>query len=656
MMISRDGDWTKMFNRRALVLGGVQGALITTLIGRMYYLQVIESDRYKMLAEGNRINVQLLPPPRGRILDRFGQPMAVNSQQFRVLIVPEQTPKVADILNALAGLIELADYERERIKKEVGRHRSFVPITVKENLTWDEMARIQVNAPDLPGVIIDEGLTRDYPHKDQAAHLLGYVAPVDEADLNGDPLLQLPGFRIGKAGVERMDDTVLRGKSGTSQVEVNAYGRVIRELERHEGEPGADVMLTIDERLQTFAAQTIAARLPVEEQSAAIAAMDIYTGEMLAMVSSPGFDPQIFGRAPTPQEWKELSSDERAPLTNKVIAGRYSPGSTFKVCVALAALEYGVIAPENTVHCPGHTTLGSRTWYCWKKGGHGSMDMVTAISQSCDCYFYEVARRLGVDRIAAMAHKLGLGEATGIGLPGEQKGLIPTEAWKKAARGEPWQQGETLNVGIGQGQVNITPIQLLTYVARVANGGLAVKPTLIRATAQTAAAAAAVARENTDGAPKAMTDLESLGIPPQHIEVVHRGMFGAVNGYGTAARAALKMTDSDKLDWKMAGKTGSTQMQGIKRAERALGERKQDTIPWDIRDNGLFIAFGPFHAPRYAIACVLEHGAAGVNAALMVKPIMEELLRLDPSRKPRVDEVAAAAPAVAPTPSPSNAL
>src|SRR6185369_12069836 len=241
---------------------------------------------------------------------------------------------------------------------------------------------------------------------------------------------------------------------------------------------------------------------------------------------SPGYDPQIFSRAPTPQEWKDLSSDRRAPLTNKAIAGRYSPGSTFKVCVALAGLEHGVIAPEQTVHCVGQTRLGSRVWYCWKKGGHGTMDMVNAIAQSCDCYFYEVARRLGVDRIAAMAQKLGLGVLTGIGLPGEQKGLVPTEAWKKAARGEPWQQGETLNVGIGQGQVNVTPIQLLTYVARVANGGLAVKPTLIRATANTVAAAAAVARDNTDNAPQAMTKLESLGISAQHLDVVHRGMYG----------------------------------------------------------------------------------------------------------------------------------
>jgi penicillin-binding protein 2 len=638
MMLSRDGDWTKMFNRRAIVLGGAQGAMITALIARMYYLQVIESDRYRMLADGNRINVQLLPPPRGRILDRFGQPLAVNSQQFRALIIPEQANKVGDTLAVLSQLIEIADYERDRIRREVGRHRSFVPITVKENLSWEEMARIQVNAPDLPGVIIDEGLTRHYPLKEAATHLLGYVSSVDEADLNGDPLLQLPGFRIGKAGVEKIQDPVLRGKGGTNQVEVNAYGRVVRELERHEGEPGADVLLTVDERLQSFAYERLKA-----EESAAMAVMDIYTGEMLVMTSDPGYDPHMFSRAPTPQEWRELSSNPRSPLTNKAIAGRYPPGSTFKVCVALAGLENGVIQPESLIHCAGQTTLGSRTWYCWKKGGHGSLNMPGAITQSCDCYFYEVARRLGVDRIAAMARKLGLGDITGVGLPGEQRGLIPTEAWKKAARGEPWQQGETLNVGIGQGQVAVTPIQLCTYVARVANGGLAVKPTLVRATAATAAAAATVARDDTDGGPGAMSSLESLGISPQHLAVVHHGMFGCVNAGGTATRAALRMKDPDKRDWQMAGKTGSSQIHSIKRAERALGERKQDPLAWELRDHALFIAFAPFHAPRYAAACVIEHGKAGVNAAMAVKDVMEEVLHLDPSRKVRGDDTIAAA-------------
>jgi penicillin-binding protein 2 len=295
------------------VLGGVQAALIATLVGRMYYLQVVQSDRYKMLADDNRINFQLLAPPRGRILDRFGQPLAYNKQQFLVTVIPERAPGIGATLDALAQLIDLSEHDRERIKKEVGRKRSFVPITIKENLTWEEMARIQVNAPDLPGINIDEGLTRYYPHGEAAAHLLGYVSAVDEADLNGDPLLQLPGFRIGKDGVEKVYDLQLRGKAGTSQVEVNAYGRAIRELEHHEGEAGSDVVLTIDERIQSYAGQRLG------EESASLAVMDVHTGDLIALVSNPSFDANAFSRGLTAAEWKDLSTNDHKPLVNKVL-------------------------------------------------------------------------------------------------------------------------------------------------------------------------------------------------------------------------------------------------------------------------------------------------------------------------------------------------
>ena len=624
MTITRDGDWTKMFNRRAFILGGVQSALVASLIGRMYYLQVVEADRYQMLAEGNRINVQLLPPARGHILDRFGRPLALNGQQFRVLVIPEQTLETSDTLDALGTLVDLTDYDRDRIKKGAGRHRGFVPITVKENLTWEEMARIQVNAADLPGVVIDEGLTREYPHKEAAAHMLGYVSSVDEVDLSGDPLLQLPGFRIGKVGVERMLDTMLRGKGGSNQVEVNAYGRVIRELERREAEPGNDVILTVDERVQEVAARVLG------EESASVVAMDIYTGEVMAMASNPGFDPHIFNRAPTPEEWKELSSNPRAPLINRAIAGRYSPGSTFKMVVALAALEHGVIAPEQTVNCTGQTHLGSRTWYCWRNSGHGPVDMVNAIVRSCDSYFYEVARRLGVDRIAAMARKLGLGDPTDVGLPGEQKGLIPTEEWKRTARGEPWHPGETLNVGIGQGQVLITPIQLAVMVARIANGGLAVKPTLTRKSALL----------DSDDEPPQGDGLESLGIPAQHLDIVTRGMYGAVNIPGGTAFGSRLQLGGDMRDWAMAGKTGTTQVHRVTRAEREAGVRGGEQLPWRLRDHALFVSFAPVHAPRYAVSVVVEHGMHGSSgAAPPARQVMEALLKHDPSRKPRVEEI-----------------
>ena len=631
MTITRDSDWTKMFTRRAMVLGGVQATMIATLVGRMYYLQVIQSDRYKMLADDNRINFQLLGPPRGRILDRFGQSLALNKQQFQVTVIPERAPGIGATLDALAQLIDLSEHDRERIKKEVGRKRSFVPITIKENLTWDEMARIQVNAPDLPGINIDEGLTRFYPHGEDAAHLLGYVSAVDEADLNGDPLLQLPGFRIGKDGVEKIYDLALRGKAGTSQVEVNAYGRAIRELEHHEGEAGSDVVLTIDERIQSFAGKRLG------DESASLAVMDVHTGDLLALVSNPSFDANAFSRGLTGEEWKALSTNDHKPLINKVLSGQYSPGSTFKTMVTLAALEHGVITPEQTVFCGGSYALGSYIKHCHKV--HGSVPMVRAISLSCDVYFYEVARRLGVDKIAAMAKKFGLGEISGIGLPNEKPGLIPTEAWKKAARGERWSPGDTLNVGIGQGDVLATPIQLATLAARIANGGIAVKPRLVRPTVQ--------GGQPVDEESGEM--FESLNIPLQHLDILRQGMFDVVNGppgTTTAMAARLRLNDPEKKTWTLSGKTGTAAVRGLNPAQREAQKRDPASVPWALRDNALFICFAPSAAPRYAMAVVVDHalGGGGAFAAPIARDIMEEVLRLDPSRKPRVegDQIAAA--------------
>jgi len=631
MTITRDSDWTKMFTRRAAVLGGVQATLIATLIGRMYYLQVVQSDRYKMLADDNRINIQLLPPPRGRILDRFGQPLALNKQQFRVLVVPEQALRVGDTLDTLARLIDLSEHDRDRIKKEVGRKRGFVPITIKENLSWDEMSRVQVNAPDLPGIMIDEGLTRFYPHGQDAAHLLGYVSSVDEDDLTGDPLLQLPGFRIGKDGVEKIYDLQLRGKGGTSQVEVNAYGRAIRELERKEGEAGSDVVLTIDERVQRFAGQRLG------EESASVVVMDVHTGDLLALVSNPSFDTNAFSRGLTSEEWKDLSTNDHKPLINKPLSGQYAPGSTFKTVVTLAALEHGVIAPEQTIHCSGRYNLGSYVKNCHRV--HGSVNMVRAISVSCDVYFYDVARRLGVDKIADMARRFGLGAPSGIGLPNEKGGLVPTEAWKKAVRNQRWSPGDTLNVGIGQGDVLTTPIQLATMTARIANGGLAVKPRLVRTAIQGH-------EQIADGA---ASSFESLNIPPQHMAVLKQGMYDVVNGPPGATTAAsggkLRFTDPERKGWTLSGKTGTAAVRGMTAAQREAQRRDPESVPWHLRDNALFVSYAPSHAPRYAIAVVVDHalGGGGAFAAPIARDIMEEVLRLDPSRKPRLDDAQIAA-------------
>ena len=518
----RDSERHKLFSRRALMLAGGKAALLSVLVGRMYYLQVVESERYVTLADENRINLRLLPPPRGRIVDRLERPMADNQQNYRVVIIPEQAQDVQKTLDRLSLIVSLSAGERRRIMREVKRKRAFVPITVRENLDWREVARIEVNTPDLPGVLIDVGQSRSYLFGPETAHVLGYVASVSEKDLTGDPLLELPGFRIGKAGVEKIYDLALRGSGGSSQVEVNALGRVIRELNRQEGQPGTEVRLTIDRDLQNYIANRVG------NESASIVVMDVHTGEVLALVSSPSYDPNSFNKGLSQAEWESLISNPKAPLTNKAIAGQYAPGSTFKPAVALAALDKGVITPETKIHCSGVTQLGNTDFHCWKKGGHGPLNMREAIEHSCDVYFYEVARRTGIERIAAMARRFGLGDSLGLDLPGEKAGLVPSDKWKRGAIGTPWQLGETLIAGIGQGYILTTPLQLAVMTARLVNGGRAVKPHLT------------MDKVSEDGvSPYPKQEADPLGIPPEHLNIVLGGMEDVVNAPTVAARSGM---------------------------------------------------------------------------------------------------------------------
>lgn len=608
-----DNDRTKLFSRRALMLAGGKGALLSALIARMYYLQVVEADRYAMLSEENRVAIRLLLPPRGLILDRSGIAMAVNQHNYRVLVVSEKTPSLDYTLDALAQIITLTDHDRGRVTKEVRRRRSFVPITVRENLSWEEVARIEVNAPDLPGVMIDVGQSRYYPLEHLGAHILGYVSAVSENDqTDNDPLEELPGFRIGKAGVEKIYDMALRGKGGTSQEEVNAVGRVMRELERREGEPGVDLTLTLDMRLQEYAAQRLG------DESAAVVVMDIHTGDVIVMASTPSYDPNAFNRGLTHDEWKELSTNLRAPLQNKAISGTFAPGSTFKMVVAIAALEAGVISPEQTVLCRGHTELGSIKFHCWKKGGHGSVDLINAIKGSCDVYFYEIARRVGFDKVAEVANRLGLGVHTGIDLPNERPGLIPTRAWKRKALKQPWHPGESLINGIGQGYCLTTPLQLAVMTARIANGGVQVVPH--------------VARElitDKDSAPRPAPNWPSCGVSQRSLALVRKGMNAVSNEPGgTAFRARIEQEGM----W-LSGKTGTAQVRRITMRERETGVKKNEELPWKERDHALFVAYAPEDAPRFSIAVVVEHGGGGsAVAAPIARDIMLEVQKRERAR------------------------
>ena len=608
-----DPGRNKLFTRRALILGGVQLGLFGALAGRLYQLQVVEFDLYRMQADDNRINYQLLPPPRGRIVDRFGEVLAVNRQTYRLLLVPEQTPSVELTLEALETLIKLSADEKARILKESARQRSFVPITVRDNLTWAEVSRIEVNIPDLPGAMIDVGESRYYPYGPVTAHLVGYVGKVSERELTDDPLLALPQFRIGKNGIEKIHDLDLRGEAGSRQVEVNAYGRIIRELARKDGTPGNDYMLTIDIGIQQFAA----ARFGLESGAAVV--LDVHSGDVLAITSTPGFDPNAFNVGLDQAEWQRLLNHPRAPLTNKATAGQYPPGSTYKMMVALAALEAGLITPDHRVYCPGYVELDNRRFHCWRKQGHGTLRLVKGISHSCDVYFYDIAKRVGVDAIGAMARRFGFGERSGIGLPSEKAGLVPSRDWKMAIYGEPWQKGETLVIGIGQGYLLATPLQLAVMAARLANGGIAVRPNLVRDVVRDGAAQPTV----REAAP-------SMNISPAALATVVAGMRAVTNDpTGTAYRA--RIPDPAMA---MAGKTGSAQVRRITKSERESGVIKNKDLPWERRDHAMFVAFAPVNAPRYAVAVLVEHGGSGARvAAPIARDILWETQKRDPSRR-----------------------
>jgi penicillin-binding protein 2 len=617
----REAQRYRLFSRRATILASAQALLVGALSARLYQLQVLDSDRYKVLADENRINLRLVAPPRGRILDRFGTPLADNRQDYHLVIVAEQAGDIATTLDALAGLIELDDADRNRVMREIRRKHSFVPIVVRDNLSWDEMARVEVAVPELPGISIEQGLTRNYPFAEATAHTIGYVAAVSEQELNGDPLLELPDFRIGKAGIEKSQDLTLRGTAGTRQIEVNAFGRVVRELARVDGEQGQDVVIGIDMAMQRFVTQRCEG-----EQSVASVLLDAVNGEILALVSIPSFDPSVFANGLSPADWQQLTTDPRHPLSNKAIAGTYPPGSTFKPVVALGALSAGVLSPETTITCTGQIQLGNAVFHCWRHGGHGTLRLRDAIKKSCDVFFYETARRLGIDRLAAMAHRLGYGAPVGVDIPGEKSGLIPTREWKLATTGTAWQQGETLIAGIGQGSVLATPLQIATMVARLVSGRTVI-PHFVRKSG--------VMPPGGDGA---SADFPLLGLDSDALALVLDGMNAVVNEPGGTAYAA-RIAEPGLA---MGGKSGTSQVRRITEYERDHGLRKITEIPWKERDHALFVGFAPVGAPRYVCATLVEHGGGGsAVAGPICRDVLLEAQHRDPVRQtPNKDRMA----------------
>ncbi len=589
---------------------GAQAALLGGLAARLYQVQVVEGKRYATLADDNRISARMIAAPRGRILDRNGLVIAGSRINWRALLVPEYSGNIPETLATFSRIVPLSDYERGRIEREVARRRRFIPVMVREFLTWEDMARIGVHAPELPGIVVDVGTTRIYPYGEQLSHIVGYVAPPNEADVADDPILALPGLRIGRAGMEKYHDVLLRGRAGAVQLEVNALGRVIRELDRQEGMQGEDVGLTIDADLQ----RAVLNRLGDESASAVV--MDCRNGEVLAMATNPSFDPTVFNSGVSQAQWQEWTRDRRTPLINKATSGLYAPGSTFKMAVGLAGLEAKTITPFDRVECPGYLDLGDTRFHCWRKGGHGMVDLKTALRISCDVYFYEVARRTGIDRVAAMSHRLGMGTELDMDLPGQRTGLVPTRAWR-TRKGHIWNIGDTIVSGIGQGYIQVTPLQLATYASRIASGR-AVQPHLTR---------------KLGGNPQPGTrpeDWPPMALPDRALQIVREGMWAVVNDPGGTAPLA-RLPDTR---WQMAGKTGSSQVRRVSREMRESGKFDSEKLPWEFRPHALFVAYAPYDQPRYALSVVVEHGNAGAAAAAPIaRDVMMAVMQRDPANR-----------------------
>lgn len=510
-MAGFDEDATT-FTRRGLVLGVSQIALFSLLAGRLQYLQVMRSDLYATLAEDNRVNVRLMAPPRGHIYDRNGVKLADNDQDFQVVLIPEQVNNIDATIAKLAQLLDLSDGQQRDLLRKAKRGPKFRPLTVAENLSWEKFSQVNLNLPFLSGVQPRVGDRRIYNFADATAHTVGYVGIETQRDIriHGNA----PSDMVGRSGVERHFEAALRGEAGVRHVEVNAHGRTVRELNFDPGKPGANVELTLDINLQKFAHERMAGH------SGSAIVMDTWTGDLLCMVSTPAFDPNLLSQGVDTKSWDQMVTHERKPLLNKVLRGQYSPGSTFKMLVGLAALEAKVITPDEKIDCTGLYSFGGEEFHCWKDEGHGDMGFEDAIEQSCDTYFYEISRRLGIDNIEKMAKRFNFGKETGIEIGSEKSGIVPGRNWKRANYDTGWRTGETLITGIGQGFLLATPLQLAVMTASLANGGFIVQPRLMRATQP--------------------AEPISIGLDPQDLARVNRAMYKVVNRpTGTAYDSSL---------------------------------------------------------------------------------------------------------------------
>ncbi len=581
-----DEPFGHVFKRRSFILGLGKGILLTGLLGRLIHLQIFSRDYYRTLADRNRIQMRLIAPPRGQIVDNVGKILAINQNVYRCLITPDSNANIESEVSILQSLLRLSDTEAKELQKQLEQQSKIASI-VKERLTWEEMASLQLKLPDLPGLIIEKAQIRQYIQPDILCHVVGYVAQASQKDLDEHHIEPIPGLRIGKSGLEKTFQHTLDGQPGMQRVEVNARRRIVRIIDHSSPKVGQDLHTTLNLELQEKILQILE---PHRNANAVV--MDVNTGAIRAMVSKPGYDSNLFVKGIQKNDWKNLLTHEDKPLINKTLAGQYPPGSIFKMIVAMAGLSEGMIDQDSHVHCPGHYDLGSNRFHCWtwKNGGHGSVNLERAIAESCDVYFYHLAFKIGSLKMVEMASRFQLGQLTGIELSGEKKGLIPSVEWAKFRKGFFKQKGQTLNISIGQGVILSTPLQMAKMIAMLVNGGKVITPHLVEKEIQP---------------PEKFIE----GIEPIWLEWIQQAMNKCVNDpRGTAHRANPHLKD-----WSFGGKSGSAQVCRITMQQRADGSYKD--LPYHLKDHAIFVGYAPIEKPQHAVSVVIEHGVSGGGVA-----------------------------------------
>ena len=620
-----------IINRRMFIIGAAKVLIFAGIIGRLFSLQINENKKYLTLSDKNRIREWKLPPTRGSIVDYFGNIIAGNLKVYQLHIIPEQVENFNYLLNRLKFLLQLSEKKISNILKSKKRLKPWESIIVSENLSWSQFVKVNNYLYDLVGVKPVMTISRNYPFNDIYTHVLGYVSQPNENDILQNQIIQerfVPGMKVGKLGLEKTLENHLIGTNGIQRYEVNAYGKRINHLEYQKGKQGSKIRLTVDTEVQKLSAKLLAG------QAGSISVMDIYTGEVVAMYSSPSYDPNLFLFGISKDEWELIRNNPLKPLINKTLSGLYSPGSTIKPIVALSALENNIINPNFKVRCTGKTELYGQTFHCWKEKGHGLVSLNNAMKQSCDTYFYEIARLLGVDRLKITAKKFGLGEIVlGEYFENEKKGLFPDTNWKKNNLERGWVLGETLITGIGQGYTQTTPLQLCLMTAQIANGGYSIKPKIIVNNNPLNFIETKKAMEEQN----LINSNNRLFKEQRNIKIIQEAMFSSTNEImGTSYRSRI----DDPKD-QFAGKTGTAQVKRISKREREL-DLKIDQIPYNDRDHALYVAYGPYKNPRYALSIIVEHGGSGSKAAApMAKKLFKLIIDRDEKREkqPNSEEI-----------------